>query len=121
MANVIEIAWFAGLMEGDGTFQMAQNGSKNKSSVTPRMRISMLDRDIIERAAKILKSTITTYPTPKGNKMMFSASSAKASIVEPLLKSMYPYMGERRKEQINKMLTYYNNRRLPSQMSNTLL
>lgn len=97
-------------MEGDGTFQMCSNGAGSK---VPRLRIALLDRDVIERVAKIFNSKITTYPTPKGDKVMFNVSTAKASIVEPLLKAMYPYMGARRKEQINKMLNYFDNRRLP--------
>lgn len=104
MANIEEIAWLAGLIEGDGSLQLHKN---SKDTKIPLIAVTMLDKDIIERVAKILKCNIGTYPTPKKDKMVFTARSGKRSVVEPLIISIYPYMGFRRKEQINKMLNWY--------------
>lgn len=107
MADVVEIAWLAGLMEGDGSFQLHANGKRGKPNRCPLLAISMLDLDIIERVAKIFQCNIGKYLTPKKDKYSFAARTAKRSIVEPLIYAMYPYMGLRRKEQINKMIKWY--------------
>lgn len=107
MANVEEIAWLAGLLEGDGSFQLQKNGPTTR---IPRIVLSMLDFDVVERISKIFGSNITKDKTPKG-KTMFKTAIARTLVVEPLLKELYPHMGLRRKEQINKMLNWYNIRR----------
>lgn len=106
MANVEEIAWLAGLIEGDGSLQLHNNGAKPYNRL-PLISVAMLDKDVIERVAKILKCNIGEYLTPKKDKIMFTARTGKRSIVEPLIISIYPYMGFRRKEQIHKMLNWY--------------
>lgn len=117
MSDVEETVWLAGLLEGDGSFLMSKNG---KDCFIPRIKISMLDEDVIEKVASIFGSTVTKSLTPKGDKVMFTTSIAKASIVEPMLKSLYPFMGKRRKQQIEIMFEYFKGR-LPSQTLNIVL
>lgn len=107
MANAIEIAWLAGLLEGDGTFQMHNNGSKTKRNTCPLIGLAMLDLDIVEKVSKIFQCNIGKYLTPKKDKHIYFARTARRSTVEPLILALYPYMGNRRKEQINKMLQWY--------------
>ncbi len=95
------ISWLAGLLEGDGCF--TTNGKGNQ----PRISIAMLDKDIVEEAAFLLKSNVTTYKTSKG-KIMYRTSVAKKSVVEPLLNELYPYLGNRRKERVRELLALYN-------------
>lgn len=77
------------------------------STRVPLIKLSMLDKDIIERVSPILQSNVNESKTPKGDKTMYTVASAKRSVVEPLLFSIFPYMGIRRKEQITKMLNHY--------------
>jgi hypothetical protein len=49
MLNNIEIAWLAGILEGEGYFGF--NGSSK--SLNPSIQVSMVDRDIIERIADL--------------------------------------------------------------------
>lgn len=105
MANDIEIAWFAGLMEGEGGFHLS-NGKA--APEYPRISLAMLDKDIVDRAAVFLHSNVTTYATPKGDKLMYRCSSAKPEIIKPLLESIYPYLGERRKVQVDTMFAMFN-------------
>jgi hypothetical protein len=108
MAKVAEIAWLAGLLEGDGSFQLHDNGSKGKKNKCPLIALSMLDLDVVERVSKIFGCNIGKYLTPKKDKYIYTARTGKRSIVEPLILALYPYMGARRKEQINKMFTWYD-------------
>lgn len=47
--QVKEIAWLAGLMEGEGSFFLSQN--------QPKMALLMSDEDIVSRAALLLGTT----------------------------------------------------------------
>ena len=69
--------------------------------------LSMLDKDIVDRVSIILECNVNGYLTLKKDKIIYSARSAKRSVIEPLLPALYPYMGKRRKEQIIKMLNWY--------------
>lgn len=99
---VKNIAWLAGLLEGDGCFQI-----KNGKARLPRITVAMLDKDIVEEVAIFLKSTITEYPTPKGDKIMYKTTMSKRSVLEPLLLQLYPYLGKRRQEQVREMIAHY--------------
>lgn len=103
MANE-DIAWLAGLLEGEGSFELSKNSPNTR---IPRIRLAMLDKDIVEKAAGFLQSSITTYLTPKRNKTMYRTTIAKKEILIDLLPKLLPYMGERRTLMINKMLAFY--------------
>jgi hypothetical protein len=51
--NLIEIAWLAGLVEGEGSIS-----SYGASKTTPRLRIWMTDKDVIEKAANLMGAKI---------------------------------------------------------------
>lgn len=111
MANV-ETAWLAGLLEGDGSFERVKNGVK---TVAPTIRIAMLDKDIIERVAKIFGTPVYSYLTPKGDKLMWRTQLSKREKLKPILEAILPLMGERRKLQIESMLNYFNTRGISPQ------
>ena len=54
----IEIAWLAGLIEGEGNFGLdARSAKRYKVSTAPPflyLKISMVDQDIIERVSKLV-------------------------------------------------------------------
>lgn len=107
MANELELAWLAGLLEGDGSFELARNGP---NTVAPTLRIAMLDKDVIDRVAEMFGSPVYSYLTPKGDKTMWRTQISKRAVVEPILKQILPYLGSRRKEQATAMLTAFSNR-----------
>lgn len=95
-------------MEGDGWFTLSIN---NKGLTRlPRIGIVMLDRDVIERVTILLSTTITTYLTKNKSKVMYSTTLSRREDLEPLLKLLHPYMGVRRKTQIDKLLAYYEDK-----------
>ena len=49
----IEIAWLAGLLEGEGSFGLTGYAAK-KSKVFPTISLAMTDLDIIERAGALI-------------------------------------------------------------------
>lgn len=104
MANE-DIAWLAGLLEGDGSFELAKNGP---NTVAPTLRVAMLDQDIVERVSVLFGNTpVYTYNTPKGDKTMYRTQISKQAILQPILESILPYLGIRRKEQANEMINTF--------------
>lgn len=103
-----EIIWLAGLLEGEGCF-----GTSNKNS--PYVHLGMTDRDIIERASKIMlcSSRILTRYKDSDRKTLWqvSAWNTRAIII---MKKVLPYMGERRSSKINEVLKDYELRQSKS-------
>lgn len=100
----MNLAWLAGLIEGDGSMAVVQTCPRYKCG---SIRIAMLDKDIIQRVANIFKSNIGSYLTPKGDKTMYRTAAYKRNIVEPLIWGIYEFMGIRRKQQIHKIMDHY--------------
>jgi hypothetical protein len=46
----VDIAWLAGLLEGEGSFM------RGKRKDAPGISLAMTDRDVVERAAKLLRT-----------------------------------------------------------------
>ena len=57
MLTLKEIAWLAGLLEGEGSF-----GAYVKGSQSPCIQFSMCDKDVLERAANMLGGPVKDHP-----------------------------------------------------------
>ena len=54
--NEIEVAWLAGLLEGEGCFHLRKEDDR------PLIKLNMTDRDVIERAARLMGATYSFRP-----------------------------------------------------------
>ena len=92
------LAWLAGLLEGEGCF------NAHASSPSARIALNMTDRDVVERAAKLLGGRVSlSRPATEKHKAMWHTeigSVAGREIMELLL----PLMGERRSGRIRELL-----------------
>ena len=104
-----ELAWLAGLLEGEGCFSMANAGAHRY----PAVRVEMASRDVVERAARLLEAVSVTVapPTDPRWKLMYVAKIAGARVV-PLLLRLRPLMGIRRRAAIDAALAAYKPIRL---------
>ena len=88
------VAWIAGLLEGEGTFDLA-------NKITPRIRIVMTDLDVMIKAAQVLGApsvNATKRPT-RGNKTAYYLAVHGDMAISWMLK-VYDFMGDRRKQEI---------------------
>jgi len=107
MPSLNDIYWMAGLIEGEGCFTFAINGApyKGKKYMTSQITIKMTDKDIVERAAKLLGVTCV-----KIGKMEYSyyKQAYKCRAVGPRARgwmmTIYPLMSRRRKDKIREIL-----------------
>lgn len=104
-----EVAWLAGLLEGEACFSLSNNGPKSRArwpNVRPTLLISlsMVDQDVVERAALLMGGNGPTKQRRAHDhwqdQWRTSVSAAKA---EAVLQLVYPYLGERRRERVDEL------------------
>src|SRR5512146_890011 len=95
-----DIAWAAGLFEGEGTlFLTGQTGS-------PCAALSMTDEDVVRRFARIIgsgKVSKVIDPRPQCKPIWSWRLGTKVDI-GALIKLLYPYLGQRRKAKADEVL-----------------
>ncbi len=112
MANE-ELAWLAGLLEGEGSFFMAggKNAKNGKTYMYPRVVLAMTDLDVVARAAKLMGDCTVFHvqPSQRNRKMIYRAQALGAQGVA-VMRSIRPYMGERRAAKIDTLLAEYDSK-----------
>ena len=90
-----DIAWLAGIIEGEGCIIFNR---------TPSIIVSMTDRDIIERVAKLFgRHCYANKPHGKGLKDVFTAR-IHATDAMGIMEAIRPYMGKRRTAKMDEVL-----------------
>lgn len=95
--------WLAGLMEGEGSFMAGAPSAPN----TPRISIAMTDEDVIVHAAALCGVKPQALPSRNENYKNVYRVHVKGRPVVALMKQVYPLMGQRRQQQIDKALDSY--------------
>lgn len=101
----LERGYVAGLYEGEGCITA---GGKNSSGNyrSPRLRISMKDREPLERAFRY--SGVGTIQGPRyygsSPRPVFTWQVSRVHQIVSLLSELYPYLSPRRKAQIKTVL-----------------
>ena len=107
----IDAAWLAGLLEGEGYFQITKPRHHHPTQIV--IRLSMTDKDVVEKAAKLLNNVpINEKAKTTERKTIYAISLTKRDEVEKVLLQILPYMGNRRTQRINECLKVIQERRL---------
>jgi len=99
----VEIAWIAGLLEGEGCFATSKN--------CPEIMLAMSDEDVIRKFRDLTVPT-NTISVIQGNRIgrdskpMYRVGVYAKSAVE-LMETILPYMGIRRAIKISEILSEY--------------
>lgn len=104
--SVKEIAWVAGLLEGEGYF-----GVNNAS---PRIQLAMTDLDVIEKARDLIgKNQIISTYTQEGlgkdghlRKPKYTLTITGQIAIEWMM-TIYTFMGTRRKAKIRHLIDFW--------------
>ena len=97
MIDLVEIAWIAGLLEGEGSFL-------NVSGRGLEIHVQMTDKDIVERAARTLGSNRLYEYQPNGNRKHVYSTRVSGYRAAAWMLTVYSFMGERRKEAIHQTI-----------------
>ena len=98
----IEYAWLAGLLEGEGYFQITKPRPNHPTQVL--IRLSMTDKDVVEKAANLLKVSINSKAETSEKKTIYSFTLSRRDDVEKTLIQILPHMGSRRSKKINECI-----------------
>lgn len=111
----VELAWLAGLLEGEGCFRIATNSASSSSPGYrwPTIAMNMTDEDVLRRAAQIAAVGKVYGPygpyksNPYSKKPFWQWHVTKREDALWLMKRLYPHMGQRRQEKIDEILTEF--------------
>ena len=94
-----DIAWAAGVLEGEGSFSLCGGNSI-------RVMCTMTDIDILERLQKIFGGKIASIRKREEHWKDAWAWTIFADDALTCMRSILPYMGVRRSEKINMLITH---------------
>jgi hypothetical protein len=92
-----QVAWLAGLMEGEGSF-WSQDG-------TPHLSLGMNDQDVVGRAADLMGVSYHAFLLPSG-KTRYQFMIKGRTRAGRIMGTLHALMGERRQVQIEKALRF---------------
>lgn len=99
--KIQDIYWLAGLLEGEGSFIW------NVS--TPRIKLAMTDKDVIEKAKLLMTPLSKTTTCHNGNNKNYHQFAITGFNAIQWMMTIYSLMGRRRKNQIKKVLLEWKN------------
>lgn len=109
--NERDLYWVAGLLEGEGSFMKGPPSSPG----LPAIQMTMIDRDVVVRAAGILGCGVTTVRPRCAHWKESYTLRMKGSRAVEWMRALRPLVGERRRWQIDRAIASYDprsNRRL---------
>mgnify|MGYP004417317377 CR=1 FL=1 len=100
--TVKEIAWLAGLLEGEGCFSF---------SGKPRIQLIMTDRDTVEWAATLMNVRCTgPYARKQPNRLVVYQTIACGRRAAGWMMTVLPLLGSRRAKKVVEVLREYKSR-----------
>jgi len=101
--SVIELAWLAGLLEGEGCFMATRKGRNKAANV--EVTVKMTDRDVIEHVAAVWNAGVYLEPPPHGlSKKQAYSTCLTGKRARRMMSLLCPYMGARRRAKIETLL-----------------
>lgn len=104
MATEAEIAWAAGIFEGEGSFHVGKAG--NRKVLVPTLHLGMTDRDTVQRWRDILDAGNVIGPKQRGpgRKPMYTVDVCGRSTVKQVILDFLPWLGARRTARAHEVL-----------------
>jgi hypothetical protein len=94
----IELAWLAGLLEGEGCFSL------RKDRNFPVIDVKMTDLDVINRVAMLMGRAVTPIPARVDGWQVQYRARLQGEPARELMRALLPHMGQRRAARIKELL-----------------
>lgn len=109
----IEIAWAAGILEGEGCFSIFQRKTAKWDHKSLAIHCEMTDEDVVRKLHSVFNvGTVNVRENTKGRsdtrprKKTWIWSVQNHAGIEKVCQCVLPYMGERRSAKIKELLEY---------------
>lgn len=106
---VRDLAWFAGIMEGEGYFGVRKSGG-----IT--LEVTMTDKDVIDKVASLFPFGTRAQKVLPSGKTAYWWGVTKQSAAAGLMMTLFTLMGQRRQEKIAHCLSHWKATPLPKKM-----
>lgn len=102
--RALDVAWAAGVIEGEGCVYAQVRTTKYGTNAASYVRVVMSDADIVERLRTIFGGKFLPYKPTNGlgSKPLFRWEVSTRNEFLAVCEAIYPWMGERRRAQIDK-------------------
>jgi hypothetical protein len=110
MKLTTDIAWLAGLFEGETNFGLDKRSkiryNNSSSPPAPYIQLSMIDEDVIQKVSKLVNKTYKPLNRKTStNQTVFKVSIGDRATLRYLLPLIFPYLGSRRQNQVQECCT----------------
>jgi hypothetical protein len=105
----LEIHWLVGILEGEGTFL---RGAPSRPG-TPIVRVSMTDRDVVDRVARLFERAVVRLRRRKPHHKLPYATTIKGAPATRVMYAVRPFLGRTRQLQIDLAISSWQTRRGP--------
>jgi len=115
MISTKDIAWLAGLLEGEATFNLA-GGWNQVRPTNPRIVLCMTDEDVCRRAHTLLGGKMygpyrsSTFKAHYKSYFRVDVTAARAA---GWMMTLYPLLGERRQAKVREILAVWRDTKPP--------
>lgn len=111
LAETSELAWLAGLLEGEGSFAVIRNHVRGRTYEYPQIVVTMTDQDVIERVAHLFGNSVYHLGVPKSHDNRARLPQYRAQVsgasAAAWMRRLLPLMGARRGRRIQEVLDSY--------------
>lgn len=104
--NKVQLAWLAGILEGEGSFVVSGGGNIFAISM------SSVDRDVIATVAGLIGGNVCGPYQYVTNTQSFYRTTKAGKAAVRLSRKLYPFMSARRRAQITKARTSAQQQRI---------
>lgn len=105
MFKETDIAWLAGLMEGEGSFFPEKKSGRTKRIAT--MVVTMSDPDVIQRVADMMDTKMNGPMWSNKSTIPLYRARVRGTKALALMQLILPYMGERRSAKILELMEMF--------------
>lgn len=102
MTTTLDIAWLAGILEGEGAFMLIK--SKAGRSKRPIITLNMTDKDIVQRVANMFKTTVQNGFRKEAHYKPIYKCEVSGSRAVQWMFTIFTFMGERRRTKIKELI-----------------
>ena len=107
MLTTTQLHWLAGILEGEGSFQLARTARKRGKILIPRIELGMTDKDIVQQAAAFMRIKVFRVGRESTKRKPYFRFLVWGHYAAGWMMTLYLLMGTRRRTKIREILSHW--------------